>query len=76
MGRRTDWANSGARQYPLLLPRARPTVRARDEPTAPDIMLQGLIAPSAGAQRLQAHFRHGPFAEQLLSSSKPPTGAV
>lgn len=43
-----------------------PTVRARDEPTAPDIMLQGLIAPSAGAQRLQAHFRHGPFAEQLL----------
>ncbi|WP_324671477.1 medium chain dehydrogenase/reductase family protein [Hymenobacter sp. GOD-10R] len=43
-----------------------PTVRARDEPVAPDILLQGLIAPSPGAQRLQAHFRHGPFAEQLL----------
>ncbi len=43
-----------------------PTVRARDEATAPDIMLQGLIAPSPGAQRLQAHFRHGSFAEQQL----------
>ncbi len=43
-----------------------PTVRARDEEVAPDIMLQGLIAPSPGAQRLQAHFRHGAFAEQLL----------
>ena len=43
-----------------------PTVRARDEPTAPDILLQGLIAPSPGAQRLQAHFRHGSFAEQQL----------
>lgn len=43
-----------------------PTVRARDEAVAPDIMLQGLIAPGPGAQRLQAHFRHGSFAEQLL----------
>lgn len=43
-----------------------PTVRARDEAVAPDIMLQGLIAPSPGAQRLQAHFRHGAFAEQIL----------
>jgi len=43
-----------------------PTVRARDEATAPDIMLQGLIAPSPGAQRLQAHFRHGSFAKQQL----------
>ncbi len=43
-----------------------PTVRARDEAVAPDIMLQGLIAPGPGAQRLQAHFRHGSFAEQQL----------
>ena len=43
-----------------------PTVRARDEALAPDILLQGWIAPSPGAQRLQAHFRHGAFAEQLL----------
>lgn len=43
-----------------------PTVRARDEVAAPDIMLQGWIAPSPGAQRLQAHFRHGAFAEQVL----------
>jgi len=43
-----------------------PTVRARDEALAPDILLQGLIAPSPGAQRLQAHFGHGSFAEQQL----------
>lgn len=43
-----------------------PTVRARDEAATPDIMLQGLIAPTPGAQRLQAHFRHGSFAEQQL----------
>lgn len=43
-----------------------PTVRARDQVTAPDILLQGWIAPSPGAQRLQAHFRHGAFAEQVL----------
>jgi len=43
-----------------------PTVRARDEAVTPDIMLQGWIAPGVGAQRLQAHFRHGAFAEQML----------
>ena len=43
-----------------------PTVRARDEAVTPDILLQGLIAPGPGAQRLQAHFRHGSFAEQQL----------
>ena len=43
-----------------------PTVRARDEAVAPDIMLSGLIAPSPGAQRLLAHFGPGSFAEQQL----------
>ncbi|MBA3947980.1 MAG: zinc-binding dehydrogenase [Herpetosiphonaceae bacterium] len=43
-----------------------PTVRSRDDAVAPDIMLQGWIAPGEGAQRLQSHFRHGPFAEQML----------
>jgi alcohol dehydrogenase len=43
-----------------------PTVRSRDDAVSPDIMLQGWIAPGEGAQRLQAHFRHGPFAEQML----------
>lgn len=43
-----------------------PTVRSRDDATTPDIMLQGLIAPGEGAGRLQAHFRNGPFAEQML----------
>lgn len=43
-----------------------PTVRSRDDAVSPDVMLQGWIAPGEGAQRLQAHFRHGPFAEQML----------
>ncbi|GCE29920.1 alcohol dehydrogenase [Dictyobacter alpinus] len=43
-----------------------PTVRSRDDILAPDIMLQGAIAPTKGAQKLQAHFRHGSFAERML----------
>lgn len=43
-----------------------PTVRSRDDAISPDVMLQGWIAPSAGAQRLQGYFRHGPFAERVL----------
>ena len=43
-----------------------PTVRSRDDTVTPDIMLQGWIAPGEGAQRLQAHFRNGPFAQQML----------
>jgi len=42
-----------------------PTVRSRDDATAPDIALQGLTAPGAGGMRLQRHFRHGSFAEQM-----------
>jgi NADPH:quinone reductase-like Zn-dependent oxidoreductase len=42
-----------------------PTVRSRDDAAAPDIALQGLTAPGAGAMRLQQHFRHGSFAEQM-----------
>jgi NADPH:quinone reductase-like Zn-dependent oxidoreductase len=42
-----------------------PTVRSRDDAAAPDIALQGLTAPGAGAMRLQKHFRHGSFAEQM-----------
>lgn len=43
-----------------------PTVRSRDDAVSPDVMLQGWIAPGEGAQRLQAHFRNGPFAERML----------
>jgi len=43
-----------------------PTVRSRDDAVCPDIMLQGWNAHGDGAQRLQAHYRDGPFAEQLL----------
>lgn len=55
-----------------------PTVRSRDDAVTPDIMLQGWTAPSDGAKRLQAHFRHGAFAEQMLLplESAFPLGAL
>ena len=42
-----------------------PTVRSRDDAVAPDIALQGLTAAGPGGMRLQQHFRHGAFAEQM-----------
>jgi alcohol dehydrogenase len=42
-----------------------PTVRARDDVLAPDIMLQGWTAPTEGARRLQQWMRDGAFAEQM-----------
>ncbi|MBR0789109.1 zinc-binding alcohol dehydrogenase family protein [Bradyrhizobium manausense] len=42
-----------------------PTVRSRDDAVAPDIALQGLTAAGPGGMRLQAHFRHGSYAEQM-----------
>ena len=42
-----------------------PTVRSRDDAVAPDITLQALTARDAGGMRLQKHFRHGSFAEQM-----------
>src|SRR4051812_5442582 len=43
-----------------------PTVRSRDDSVSPDIMLQGLIAPGDGPQRLQTYFRNGAFAQRML----------
>jgi len=43
-----------------------PTVRSRDDPLTPDITLQGLSARGEGGLRLQEHFHHGSFAEQML----------
>ncbi|MEH1889264.1 MAG: zinc-binding alcohol dehydrogenase family protein [Nostoc sp.] len=43
-----------------------PTVRSRDDALMPDITLQGWSARGEGGLRLQKHFRHGPFAEQIL----------
>src|SRR5271163_503460 len=43
-----------------------PTVRARDDALTPDITLQGWSARGDGGLRLQKHFHHGPFAEQML----------
>lgn len=42
-----------------------PTVRSRDDIVAPDIALQGLTAAGPGGMRLQQHFRHGSYAEQM-----------
>ena len=42
-----------------------PTIRARDDAVAPDVMLQGLIAPGTGPKRLQAWIGNGSWAEQL-----------
>ncbi len=43
-----------------------PTVRARDDVLSPDILLQGLTAGSEGGLKLQQHFHHGSFAEQVM----------
>ena len=43
-----------------------PTVRARDDALTPDITLQGITARGEGGAKLQQHFRHGAFAEQML----------
>ncbi len=43
-----------------------PTVRSRDSVMSPDITLQGLSARGQGGLRLQQHFRHGSFSEQML----------
>ncbi len=43
-----------------------PTVRSRDDALAPDITLQAWSARDAGGLRLQRHFRHGSFAEQMM----------
>ena len=42
-----------------------PTIRARDGAQAPDIMLQGLIAPGPGPRRLQTWVGNGGWAEQV-----------
>jgi alcohol dehydrogenase len=42
------------------------TIRSRDDVLSPDTMLQGWIAPGEGPQKLQSHFRHGAYAEQML----------
>jgi alcohol dehydrogenase len=43
-----------------------PTVRSRDDALSPDITLQAWSARDAGGLRLQRHFRHGSFAEQMM----------
>ena len=54
------------------------TVRSRDDARTPDIALQGLTARGAGGQRLQQHFHHGSFAEQLRvpTENAIPIGAI
>ena len=47
-----------------------PTVRSRDDVVAPDIALQGLTAAGPGGMRLQQHFRHGSYAEQMRGADR------
>ncbi|MDP1752245.1 MAG: zinc-binding dehydrogenase [Reyranella sp.] len=55
-----------------------PTVRSRDDLVSPDIILQGLTAGSAAAQRLQRYFHDGSFAEQIRvpTENVTPIGAI
>ncbi|MER6305826.1 zinc-binding alcohol dehydrogenase family protein [Streptomyces sp. NPDC001657] len=55
-----------------------PTIRARDDALTPDITLQGLSARGEGGLRLQEHYGHGSFAEQLLVPTENvfPLGAI
>lgn len=62
----TKIGSDATRLVPGQLVLCDPTVRSRDDALAPDIMLQGWIAPGEGPQKLQSHFRHGAFAEQML----------
>ena len=43
-----------------------PTVRSRDDARTPDITLQGLSARGDGGLKLQEHYHHGSWAEQML----------
>jgi len=55
-----------------------PTIRSRDDALAPDIMLQGLIAPGTGARRLREWVGDGSWAEQVRMPTEnvTPLGAV
>jgi len=55
-----------------------PAVRSRDDDLAPDITLQGLSARGPGGMKLQQHFRHGSFAEQMMvpTENAKPIGAI
>ena len=47
-----------------------PAVRSRDDAMSPDITLQGWSARGEGGLRLQKHFRHGSWAEQMLTPTE------
>src|SRR5229473_3995219 len=55
-----------------------PTVRSRDDAQNPDITLQGWSARGEGGLRLQKHFRHGSWAEQMRGPTEnvKPIGAI
>jgi NADPH:quinone reductase-like Zn-dependent oxidoreductase len=55
-----------------------PAVRSRDDTATPDITLQGWSARGEGGLRLQKHFRHGSFAEQMMvpTENVKPIGAI
>ena len=54
-----------------------PTVRSRDNVLTPDINLQGWSARGEGGMKLQRYYRHGAFAEQMMTATEnvKPLGA-
>lgn len=47
-----------------------PTIRARDNAQAPDIILQGLTAGSQNALKLQRHFHDGAYAQRMRTPAE------
>ena len=47
-----------------------PTVRSRDDAFTPDITLQGTSARGEGGLKLQQYYRHGSFAEEMMTPTE------
>src|SRR6185369_4426974 len=54
------------------------TVRSRDNPLTPDIILQGLTAGSQNALKLQRYYHDGSFAQKMRTPTEnvTPIGAI
>ena len=55
-----------------------PTLRSRDDPLTPDIVLQGLVARGPGGATLQRRYRNGSYAQLMLAplENLHPLGAI
>lgn len=55
-----------------------PTVRSRDEPVSPDMMLQGWTYATPASLPMHRHYHHGSFAQQMLTPTEnvTPIGSI